>query len=177
MKKKKAKAIGRVPQNREEAVASIGRIGSLRREILAQKVAVDEGVRLLGEAMEREIAPLAEELAELERGVQIWCEANRALLTNDNRVKFHDFGTGRVNWRALPPKVTIKGVDVVIEAIKKLGLRRRFLRIKEEVNKEAMLADAVTARKIIGVTISSDGEDFLIEPLEITGPSSMQAEA
>lgn len=164
--KRKAVALTSVPQSREEAVAAIGRIGQLRREIAAEKARADEAIRAAGETFERATAQKAAELAEQERGVQMWCEANRMALTGEGRVKYHDFGTGRVNWRTRPPKVSIRGVEAVIEGCKQLGLTS-FLRVREEINKEAMLADPERARSLTGVTISSEGEDFVIEPAEI----------
>ncbi|MCO5082618.1 MAG: host-nuclease inhibitor Gam family protein [Rhizobiaceae bacterium] len=166
MAKAKAKALKRVPQSREDAVWTVGRIGTLRREIAARKAAADEQVKSIGEKIEEALEPLAAELRELEEGVQVYCEANRSTLTSDNKVKFHDFGTGRVSWRLRPPKVGIRGIDAVIEGCKRLGLQR-FLRVKEEINKDAMLADADTARQIAGVSISSEGEDFVVEPAEL----------
>ena len=175
--KKKAKAIARVPQSREDAVFAIGRIGTIQREIASHKALADEVMRLAGEKLERDTADLMTELAEHERGVQMWCEANRNALTNDGKVKFHDFGTGQVKWRSAPASVTIRGLETVIEAIKKLGLREDFIRTKEEVNKEAMLAAPEKARLIAGVTIKSAGEDFSIEPIAIDAPSVMSAQA
>jgi len=43
----------------------------------------------------------------------------------------------------------------------------KFIRVKEEVNKDAMLAEPDQAMKVPGVTIKSGGEDFIIEPLEL----------
>ncbi len=178
MKKTKAKAIARVPQNRQEAVQSVGRVGELRRLIAGHKSIAEDKVRLAGEQLEQDTALLALELAEHERGLQTYCEANRAALTNDNKVKFHDFGTGRINWRARPASVRITTtVAVAVATIKRMRLGKSCLRIKEEINREAMLADPARARKIEGVTITSDGEDFIIEPAEIDAPSAMQAEA
>lgn len=173
-KKKKSLAISRVPQTREDAVWSIGRIGTLRREIAQHKATADEAVRLAGEKLEKETAELMVELAEHERGVQTWCEAHRQALTNDSKVKFHDFGTGQIKWRQRPASVSIRGAEAVIEACKKLGLTL-FVRTKEELNKEAMLADPEKARTINGVTIKSAGEDFVIEPTEIDAPNLMTA--
>lgn len=170
--KNKAKAISRVPQNREDAVFAVGRIGTLRRELAALKAVADEKIRLAGETLETSSAELATELAEHERGVQTWCEANRVALTNDGKVKFHDFGTGRINWRMRPPKVSIRGVEAALEACKTLGLKKLFVRTKEELNKDAMLADPDKARLIVGVSISSEGEDFVIEPLELETSSA-----
>ena len=164
--KNKAKAISRVPQDRETAIWAIGRIGTLEREIAAKKALSEEAIRMIGEKFEADVAELAAELAEHRSGVQTWCEANRNVLTADGKVKYHDFGTGRVNWRAKPPKVSVRGVETAIEACKRLGLMM-FVRTKEELNKEAMLADPDKARLIAGVSISSDGELFEIEPLEL----------
>jgi phage host-nuclease inhibitor protein Gam len=166
MAKAKTRALTRVPQSRDEAVQMVGRVGTLRRQIAARKAAADEQIRTIGEMVEEALAPLAAELGELEAGLQAWCEANRLALTAEGRVKHHDFGTGRVSWRLRPPRVTIRGLEAVIEGCKRLGLTR-FLRVSEEVNKDAMLADAETARQIAGVSISSAGEDFVIEPAEL----------
>ncbi|MDH0907419.1 host-nuclease inhibitor Gam family protein [Rhizobium pusense] len=164
--KKKSKAISRVPQSREAAVWAIGRIGTLRREIAAKKALADEAIRMIGERLETDTAHFAAELAEHERGVQAWCEANRMILTNNDKVKFHDFGTGTVRWRSLPASVSIRGAEAVMEALKSLGLKA-FIREKEEINKEAMLNDPDKARTVAGVTIKSEGEVFAIEPLEL----------
>lgn len=166
MARAKAKALSRVPQNRDDAVVAVGRIGTLRREIAARKAAADEQVRIVGEKVEEALAPLSAELAEQEAGLQAWCEVNRATLTADGKVKFHDFGTGRISWRLRPPKVTLRNVEAIIEGCRKLGLKR-FLRTRTEINKDAMLADAKTARQIAGVSISSEGEDFIVEPAEL----------
>ncbi|WCK69906.1 host-nuclease inhibitor Gam family protein [Agrobacterium tumefaciens] len=165
-KKSKPKAISRVPQSRQDAIWAVGRIGTLRRAIHAQKAKAEEAIRLIGERFETDTAMMAEELAEHERGVQAWCEANRMILTNNDKVKFHDFGTGSVRWRSLPASVSIRGAEAVLEALKSLGLKA-FIREKEEINKEAMLNDPDTARKVAGVTIKSEGEVFAIEPVEL----------
>jgi len=166
MAKAKSKAMARVPQSREDVVAAVGRIGTLRREVTSRKSAANEQMRVIGEKVEEALAPLVAELAEHEQGVQAYCEAHRLTLTAEGRVKFHDFGTGRISWRLRPPKVGIRGVEAVIEGCKRLGLTR-FLRVKEELNKDAMLADADNARMIAGVSISSEGEDFVVEPVEL----------
>ena len=165
-KKSKTKALARVPQSREDAVFAIGRIGTLRREIQKLRADADEVIRVAGEKFEQASADLVAELAEHEQGVQVFCEARRLELTNDGKVKFHDFGTGRINWRSRPASVSIRAVEAVIEACKKVGFSQ-FVRVKEEINKDAMLADQEKARLIAGVTIKSAGEEFVIEPAEL----------
>lgn len=46
-----------------------------------------------------------------------------------------------------------------------LGLQR-FIRTKEEPNKEAMQAEPEVARQVAGISIGSVGEDFVVEPFE-----------
>lgn len=174
--KAKAKALVHVPQSREDAVAFVGRIGSIRRQIAGLKANCDEAIRIAGEKYEADTAELAKELEALETGVQTWCEANRNALTNEARVKYHDFGTGRVTWRTLPPSVSLRAVENVIEQCKKVGFLQ-FVRTKDEVNKEAMLAEPDKARLITGVTIKSGGEVFDIEPMELETTLSAKAGA
>jgi len=120
-KKTKSKALPRVPQSREDAVWTIGRIGTLQREIAAHKAAADEVIRSAGEKFDNDVADLAEELAQHEDGIRVYCEANRMKLTDDGKVKYHNFGTGTVKWRLRPPSVKLKGVELIIEQCRKLG--------------------------------------------------------
>jgi len=138
----------------------------LQTLIAGHKARVDETIRALGKELEEVIAPLGDELKQLEAGVQAYCEAHRLELTGGGKVKFHEFGTGKVNWRARPPKVVVRGVEAVIAACKTLGLEQ-FVRVKEEVNKDAMLNEPDVAVTISGVSIQSEGEDFVIEPVAL----------
>ena len=70
-----------------------------------------------------------------------------------------------MQWRQRPPSVAVRGADAVIAALKKLGLSR-FVRTKEEVNKEAILNDAEAVRGVGGISINSGVEDFVITPFE-----------
>jgi phage host-nuclease inhibitor protein Gam len=46
-----------------------------------------------------------------------------------------------------------------------LGLSR-FIRSKDEINKEAILADPKAVSGIVGITINSGLEDFAVVPFE-----------
>lgn len=163
-----------VPQSREEATQSLSRYGLLLREIGRIQAGLDDKISALKEIAEAKKNPLQEESADLMEGLRIWAEANRAALTNDNRVKTVDLGTGKIGWRLRPARVTVRGVDAVLDALRRLGLSR-FVRTTEEVNKEAMLAEPDMARTVPGITIGSAGEDFVLEPL--TSPLSGGADA
>ncbi|QGA56181.1 host-nuclease inhibitor Gam family protein [Brucella sp. 2280] len=170
----KAKALPRVPQNREDAVWTIGRIGTLQREIAAHKAIADEAIRTAGEKFDNDVAELADELAQHEEGIRVYCEANRMKLTDDGKVKYHNFGTGTVKWRLRPPSVKLKGVELIIEQCRKLGFLT-FLNEETKINKDAMLADPDKARLVAGVSISSEGEDFVVEPAELETAQPVKA--
>ena len=103
--------------------------------------------------------------AELQSGIQTWCEAHRDELTGNGKVKFANLTTGEVQWRNRPPSVSIRGADNVIELLRRLGLER-FIRVKEEINKDAILNEKEAVKNIPGISIKSDIEDFSIIPFE-----------
>lgn len=162
---KSAAAAHPVPQTEAEASDFIHRIGAAQRERERIQAAMNDRLAEVKAEYEDRAAPFKTEIEDLTKGVQTYCEANRDDLTRSGKVKFHKFAAGEVNWRRRPPRVGVRGMAVVIERLKSLGLMR-FIRVKEEVNKEAMLAEPDVAGAVDGVTIGSEGEDFVITPFE-----------
>lgn len=155
-----------VPQSREEAAAHLRRIGEIAREVERREADMNDSLARIKEQVEAAAEPLRSEHRTLVAGLQTWCEANRVAITDGNRVKFADLGTGKVSWRLRPPKVTLpKDAAELIGRLKAMRLSL-FVRVKEEVDREAMLANPDQARRVPGVRISSEGEDFVIEPFE-----------
>src|SRR5690606_26606449 len=113
---------------------------------------------------EEEARPHAEAILALRQGVQIWCEANRDALTGGGKVKSVQLPSGEVRWRVTPPAVKLRAVDMVLQLLRERGLGR-FIRIKEEVNREAILADPEAVAGIAGIRIEQR-EEFVILPFE-----------
>lgn len=160
-------------QSREEAETLIARMGDIQRDLARLQADYgDQAAQLKAEA-EGFAQPLLEEIDDIRSRVQGWCEANRNAITQGGKVKFALLATGEVKWRALPPKVTIRGVDKMLEEARRLGLTQ-FIRTKLEPNKEVMLAETALARTLPGVTIGSAGEEFAVEPFqpEIVGAAA-----
>lgn len=154
----------KVPQNRDQVNEYIADIGRLQRERERLRADMNDEIAVIKQRYEEAALPLAEWIRERSYGVQIWCEANRAELTGHGKVKYAMLAAGKVNWRTRPPKVMLRGKERIIEAIKALSLGR-FLRVAEDVNKEAMLAEPDLAASIDGVSIVQS-EDFVITPFE-----------
>lgn len=155
-----------VPQDDSEAREAIRELGDMNREILRLEAEMNDQIAKLQQHYGDLAAPVRDAVLAKQEGLKTFCEANRSRLTAGGKVKYHRFSTGQISWRLRPAKVSIRGVEDVIAAIKAARLGSRFLRIKEEINKDAMLEDRSTATAIRGVTIGSDGEDFIVEPFE-----------
>lgn len=152
-------------QTREEVEELIAYIGTAQRTLTRIEADLGDAVAKAKEIAERSALPLKTAILEAQAKVQGYCEAHRLELTQNGKTKTAPFTTGEVKWRLRPPSVKVRGADAVIAFLKdRMG--GRFLRTKVEIDKEALQADADTARTIPGITIGSEGEDFVIEPFE-----------
>lgn len=151
-----------IPQSREEVSSAIRAIGELQRERERIQAEMNDKLAAVRADYEAQAKPHADRISELTRGVGTWCEANRAVLTRDGRTKTARFASGEVSWRTRPPSVVVRGKEAVIDTLKRLGLQR-LLRVKEDIDKDAVLRerDAITA--IRGLSISQR-EDFVVKP-------------
>ncbi|MDO5648722.1 host-nuclease inhibitor Gam family protein [Paracoccus sp. (in: a-proteobacteria)] len=168
-KVKKAAANLPIPADDSEARETIRAIGDANRDIIRLQAEMNDQIAAVQEEYGEKVAPLRARVEALTDGLQMYADVNRVRLTRDGKVKFAEFVTGKISWRHRPAKVSLRKVDEVIAAIKAAGLAKKFLRVKEEINKDAMLekANVAQASGIAGVTIGSDGEDFIVEPYEI----------
>jgi phage host-nuclease inhibitor protein Gam len=166
--KKKAAPID-MPATYEAANRLLEKFGEAGRDLAKVEARLEKAVARLTARIERTAKPLKERQAMLAAQIAAYAEANRATLLQDGR-KSHDMPAGRIGWRANPPSVSYKSgfkVADIVAAILAMGLRRKFLRLKLEPNKEAMLEEPnrEKAAAIPGVRIVTDAETFFIEPV------------
>ena len=152
-------------QTRDEVETAIKQIGDLQRELQRTATEQNDELAAITEKFAPQLAGLQAQLKPMQEAVQAWCESNRDELTNNGKTKTGSFNTGEVQWRQRPPSVQIRGADSVLESLKNLGLSR-FIRVKEELNKEAMLNEPDIAGGVAGITIKTGVEDFVITPFE-----------
>jgi phage host-nuclease inhibitor protein Gam len=165
----KSAAAPYAPQTKETCQQDIKRIGDLQRDLGRETAAMNDLIAQATEAAAPRLEALQERIKALQTGVQTWCEANREELCGKGKTA--NLITGEVSWRQRPPSVGIRGVDAVLETLKRLGLSR-FIRTKEELNKEAMLNETDAVRGVAGITINTGTEDFIITPFEIKGETA-----
>ncbi len=152
-----------VPQDAAECAAYIHAVGEMDRAIGALELAMNGEIAEVTERYAGRFTPLKARLLATSAAVQTWCEAHRADLTQNGKVKTAGFVTGSVQWRQRPPSVLVRGADSVIETLKRLGLGR-FVRVKEEVNKEAVLNQPEAVAGVAGISLKTGVEDFVITP-------------
>lgn len=160
----KSDAVAVTFSNREEVNVAIAHIGAAQRQRDAINTAMNDELAAVRARFEEQALPHAAVIKDLGHAVQVWCEGNRADLTRDGRTKTAKFAAGEISWRVRPPRVSVRGEGIVIEALKRLGLER-FVRTKEEVDKSAILGEPGAVQDIKGLSISQ-GEDFVIKPFE-----------
>src|SRR5699024_5928281 len=138
-----------VPQTRQEVADAITEIGIHQRERDRVQAAMNDELSATREKWEALAKPHADAITRLANGVQLYCEAHRGELTRDGKTKTHRFASGEVKWRMRPPSVVVRGMSAVLESLRTVGLER-FIRTKEEVNKDAILADPDAAKAVKG---------------------------
>lgn len=161
MAKKKSKAAAAavpVPQNLNQAQTQITQLGNLLRRHTLLKAELDGKVAAIVEEYATTLAGLVAEADSAQKGLQIWCEANREQLTNGGKVKTANLVTGEVSWRQRPPSVTVRKAEEVLARMREMGLVA-FVRSTEEVNKEAILAlDSEVAKITVEALEAQDAE-------------------
>ncbi|MGL5166663.1 MAG: host-nuclease inhibitor Gam family protein [Afipia sp.] len=161
-----AAATYRIPQSRDEAQTMLAEYGTTARQIEIIETECNQALADIKEKFVQQAKPLNAQADALFKGLQTYCDANRATLTGNDRNKTVDLGTGKVSWRHNPAKVNIRGkVEDVIARIKEGGDRYfGFLRATVEIDKVALLRNPNLAATIEGVKIASAGETFTVEP-------------
>ena len=158
-------ATAAVPQSKSDCATYIKHLGDVQRDFERSKAEMNDAIANITKSYQPALEALQTRMTALQTGIQTWCEANRAQLCDGPR-KNANLVTGEVAWRSRPPSVSIRGADTVIETLQRMGLMR-FVRTKEEVNKEAMLNEPDAVRGIAGITIVTGVEDFSITPFSV----------
>ena len=154
-----------VPKNLEEAARLLAEIGKEQRATDEVRLGLNAAVdKLKAEAMAAD-EPHQEKISQLVEGLFAFAEARRDELTDGGKRKTVEVPTGWFGWRMTPPAVSLHDVKSILESLKTLELKR-FIRTKEEVDKEAMLREPEIAKTVKGVSISQH-EEFVAKSEQV----------
>jgi phage host-nuclease inhibitor protein Gam len=160
----KAPSTVQAPQSKADVANDIKAIGDLQRQLGRIEATVNDQIAEITAKAAPQIDAMRERLQALQAGVQTWCEAHRVEICGKG--KSANLVTGEVNWRQRPPRVSVSKEEEVIQRLRGLGLIR-FIREKEEINKEAILAEPGEVAGIKGIKVVTGVEDFVITPFEV----------
>ena len=150
-------------QSRSDAETLLADIGHNQRRVTEIEAAMNDRLSAIKAEFEQPAAPFNDAIKAKFASLQVRAEANREdLLTA--RSKTVRLATGELSWRTTPPSVRITGTDMVMENLKRMGFGD-LIRTKEEINKEAILAEPERVEGLKGITISQR-EEFVAKPFE-----------
>ena len=147
----------------EEAEEVLAELGRLQRAVTGIELKMNERLATVKADYEKDAQPLNEEIEHQTSLLHDWAEQNRDLLLREGS-KTARLATGELSWRVTPPAVKFRSAETVVENLKRLGLER-FVRTREEPNKEAILAEPESVKGVAGITITQ-GELFIAKPFE-----------
>ncbi|MFW2440914.1 MAG: host-nuclease inhibitor Gam family protein [Arenicellales bacterium] len=149
------------PNNRDDAENYMRQIGELQNQVQRTQADMNDEINAIKAKYQESMLPINQKIDTLAQGLSAWAIANRVDLLPGNK-KTVKMGTGEISWRKTPPRVAVRGADTVIANLTSLGLGR-FVRSKEEVNKEAILLDKEAVSGIKGISITQR-EELVIKP-------------
>ncbi len=151
-------------QTMKEAEAAFSRLAKLEQQQAAKEAKYKAKIQALADKHAADIDPLANEQAAIRVALADYAAAHRAELTDNGKTKTAAIGKGRLKWRKQPDKLEITGDTETIIAVLKRRRLSRFIRVKEELNKPAILAEIGKLKTPIdGIKTVSGNEVLNIE--------------
>jgi len=163
MSRLKLKAPVDIPAGRAEAEAVLRRIAEVKLEETALKAEMDEQLTRTRKQYEARLAKLQDQLLRMLESLRAWAEAHPEEFGGKKTLEMLH---GLIGWRMTPPALRpLRGVtwSAVLQRLKEMG-KLQFVRIKEEVNREALLAarDAENLKALYCQVVQED--EFFVEP-------------
>ncbi|PCJ57871.1 MAG: hypothetical protein COA65_09000 [Rhodospirillaceae bacterium] len=161
--RKKLKAPAFEDMSIKEAEALLAQVGEQQRLVGVIEATRDNHLTAIKKKASEELAPLRKNLTAMTKRLTMWGEKHRAEICRAGS-KTAVLSTGELIWRLDPTKVSIKDSAAVMKRLKELRLNL-FIRIRESIDKEAMLKDREKAEAVEGVTFVQS-EQLEVRPLE-----------
>lgn len=152
-----------VPESMEELawfVERIRREENAIREIEAKNTKktsqLETQIAQLNQQAQSEAVPHAKEIESLAMGVWIYAEAHRKDLIKDEKVKTFELASGDIlRWYFTKSRVEVANEEAALKELKRKELID-FIRVTEEINKEAILANQEKAEGLKTLSIEQD---------------------
>ena len=168
-----------IPADHDEANQLVEWLGVARREKDRLEAEMNDRVAEIKAQFEAAAASRTDVINRCQAALKQWADANRADLTEGGKRKSFKLPAGEIGWRKKKARVVLgkkKALEGIIAQIHAMSLHAKgvamatllgFIRTREEINKEAMLAAPDIAGTIPGVKIKAGGEEFFVAPIEL----------
>lgn len=157
--------LDKIPHNRADFETLFAAYRETKNRLDKADMKLADKTAALAAKHQQDTAADREKLAEIALCLEQYATEHRAELTNHGKSKTVQTVSGCLKWRKTPPAVQIDGdLSSVLTEIRRRKLSR-FIRVKEELNKTALLAERelLERRPIAGVSIIHGKETFTIE--------------
>lgn len=155
------------PRTREEMETLVGEIAALKIEERRQTAEMDEALRRLRDSYQERLTSIKERLAALMPRALAWAETHPDAF---GKLRSIEMLHGVIGWRTNTPSLKpLSGWtwDRVLEKLKALPSMLGYVRVKEEANKQAILADrdqlGPEGLRAIGCRVVQEDE-FFVDP-------------
>ena len=168
MAKKRIRKVLPDIRSREEMERVVGEIATLKNQQAQTQAEIDEKILKVREEREAELAGIAEELDEKTEMALRWAESNAAEFGKRKSIVMTHGTVGfRTGNPRLKPVAKFTWAKVLETIRRSATLTRSYVRTKEEVDREKLLADrddlGADGLKVIGLKVVQD-ESFFVEP-------------
>lgn len=139
-----------IVENRAQAEGALAEMAALERKKIAIEADMQEAIDLAKAQAAQAAAPVLARLKELGSGLAVWAKMHKAELFTQPRSM--DLGFGTLGFRASEKIVQMDGInaEMTVARCKQYDFSDG-LRVKEEPNKEAMLAWPEERLALVGV--------------------------
>ncbi|MBE7439085.1 MAG: host-nuclease inhibitor Gam family protein [Spirochaetales bacterium] len=167
-------------KTRNDLEHAVARMGELQRQKRELENHFNDQIQQLQEELGDRIKPIEEGILAISLGIKAYTDRNRKELFPTDK-KTAELTTGSISYRDKPAAVKTRTSARLIEKIlAENGMlefynkavtkfNRVFLRMKLELNKDAILSDPITARKITKIEIEDEIERLYVKPATVEG--------
>ncbi|MCW7459582.1 host-nuclease inhibitor Gam family protein [Leptospira bandrabouensis] len=165
-----------VYNDRNDLTNAVGSLGNLRSERDRYVGDAQTKITKIQDELQEKIAPLDAKISHVTAGIVHFVKNRKDELFPDPEYKTLKLTTGSLQIRKVPASVKTRTSIAFLEKIlEKAGLfnaftnlseklSKNFLRIKLELNKEAILADPINAKSKTGIEFNEESERLYIRP-------------
>ena len=146
-----------VPKTLFQADALLAKLGQTQDTINAVQKALAEKISALKAEVEKELQPLIQKRANDINALFAFANPRKTELTRKARSTV--LGNGSFGWRWTTPRVEVAGSDAEMIAWLKASGNEGYVRVIEEIDRQALLADRLV---IAGVSYVQDDEFFVV---------------